>query len=96
MRTAGGETGEAPAIVADGVGRSFGSTVALAGIGLALDAGAVHALVGENGAGKSTFLGAIAGRVRVDAGGSRRSAAAAATATRGRRAPRGSARSTRS
>lgn len=71
MGTAGGEAvgaPAAPAIVADGVGRSFGPTVALADVGLALDAGAVHALVGENGAGKSTFLGAIAGRVRVDAG----------------------------
>lgn len=57
-----------PAIRAEKVGKSYGSTAALAAIDLALGSGAVHALVGENGAGKSTFLGAIAGRVRIDAG----------------------------
>ncbi len=68
MVTADGVLVDAPAIRAEGVGRSYGSTVALAGVALTLDAGGVHALVGENGAGKSTFLGAIAGRVRLDAG----------------------------
>lgn len=56
------------AILAEGVGKSFGSTVALADVGLRLAPGAVHALVGENGAGKSTFLGLVAGRISLDTG----------------------------
>src|SRR6185369_13935474 len=33
-----------------------------------ISAGSIHALIGENGAGKSTCLGAIAGRVQTDEG----------------------------
>ena len=42
---------------------SFGATQALRGIDLEVRAGEIHALVGENGAGKSTALGVIAGRI---------------------------------
>ncbi len=42
----------------------YGATTALGGIDLDVDAGEVHAVVGENGAGKSTLLRAIAGVVR--------------------------------
>jgi ABC-type sugar transport system ATPase subunit len=46
-----------------GVGKRYGAAVALRGIDLDVAAGTVHALVGENGAGKSTALGLLAGRV---------------------------------
>ncbi len=44
-----------------GVGKSFGGTVALQGIDLAVQTGRVHAFVGENGAGKSTLGKLIVG-----------------------------------
>ncbi len=42
--------------------------MALKGVSLDAETGKIHALVGENGAGKSTFLGVIAGRVVPSAG----------------------------
>ena len=55
-------------IEAKGLRKAFGGIVALGGASLAVRPGTVHALVGENGAGKSTALGAIAGRLQVDSG----------------------------
>ncbi|QLQ09738.1 MAG: sugar ABC transporter ATP-binding protein [Nocardioidaceae bacterium] len=46
-----------------GITKSFGATHALRGIDLDIPAGEIHALVGENGAGKSTALGILAGRI---------------------------------
>jgi ABC-type sugar transport system ATPase subunit len=43
--------------------RRFGGTLALTGVDLDVEAGTIHALVGENGAGKSTLLGIVAGRI---------------------------------
>lgn len=51
------------ALTLRGVGKSYGATRALDGIDLEIQAGTVHALVGENGAGKSTTLGIAGGRV---------------------------------
>jgi ABC-type sugar transport system ATPase subunit len=46
----------------------YGATVALKGVNLTIERGIIHALVGENGAGKSTFLNIAAGRVQASAG----------------------------
>src|SRR5438309_12116397 len=51
-----------------GVTMKFGATHALRGIDLDIRAGEIHALVGENGAGKSTALGVLAGRIAPTSG----------------------------
>jgi ABC-type sugar transport system ATPase subunit len=60
--------GDAPAIRLAGIVKRYGGTCALDGVDLEVGAGEVHALVGENGAGKSTCLGVLAGRVVPDDG----------------------------
>lgn len=56
------------AIGLDGVSRRFGATVAVDDVSFAIDAGSVHALLGENGAGKSTIVKMLAGLIEPDAG----------------------------
>ncbi len=51
-----------------GVTKSFGGTVAVRDVSLELRAGSVLALLGENGAGKSTCVKLLAGVYRPDAG----------------------------
>lgn len=51
-----------------GVEKRFGGAVALNGAHLSLRAGEIHALLGENGAGKSTMLKILAGVHECDAG----------------------------
>ena len=51
------------AVTFDGVSRDYAATRALCSADLTLTAGQVHAFVGENGAGKSTCLGVLAGRI---------------------------------
>lgn len=56
------------AIAAFDLVKSFGATKALQGASLEVNAGEVHALLGENGSGKSTFAKILAGIERSDQG----------------------------
>lgn len=51
-----------------GIRKTFGSTVALAGVDLEVRRGTLHALLGENGAGKSTLMAIAYGMLHPDAG----------------------------
>lgn len=50
-----------PLLVAKGLHKHFGGAVAVDDVSLTLSPGEVHAVVGENGAGKSTFMRMLAG-----------------------------------
>jgi ribose transport system ATP-binding protein len=50
-----------PLLLARNVTKIFGATVALKAFDLAVMPGQIHALIGENGAGKSTFIKVLAG-----------------------------------
>ena len=52
-----------------GLGRSFGSTVVLDGVDLALETGGVFGLLGPNGAGKTTTVRILTGVLRPDRAG---------------------------
>ncbi|TDP96670.1 sugar ABC transporter ATP-binding protein [Labedaea rhizosphaerae] len=58
----------APVVEAIGIAKRFGPTVALADGELTVAAGETHALVGRNGAGKSTMVGVLTGLLKPDAG----------------------------
>ena len=51
----------APVLALSAVTRRFGEIEVLHGVDLALQAGEVHALIGENGAGKSTIMKILGG-----------------------------------
>ncbi len=55
-------------IVCDGLVKRYGRKVALAGLDLEVPAGAIYALLGENGAGKSTAIRILTGLQPPDAG----------------------------
>jgi ABC-2 type transport system ATP-binding protein len=56
----------APVILARGLRKTFGATVALDGLDLAVEPGRILGLIGPNGAGKSTALNAILGLTRCE------------------------------
>jgi ABC-type sugar transport system ATPase subunit len=60
--------GTAASVQLRGIVKQFGAVEALRGVDLDLRGGEVHALVGENGAGKSTVVKILAGVHRPDLG----------------------------
>jgi len=57
-----------PILRMDGIGKVYGATRALDDVTFELRRGEVHALLGENGAGKSTMMKILSGAVAPDAG----------------------------
>ena len=55
-------------LTASGVSKRYGGIVALRCVDFAAAAGEVHAVLGENGAGKSTFIQVLSGAVAADGG----------------------------
>ncbi len=51
----------APIVEMRDIEKHFGSVIALAGVSVSVNAGEVHCLLGDNGAGKSTFIKTMAG-----------------------------------
>ena len=62
----------APALLLEGIRRTFGPVVALDGARLRIGRGEIHALLGENGAGKTTLVSVAAGSLRPEGGTIRR------------------------
>jgi ribose transport system ATP-binding protein len=59
---------KSPPLEVRDISKSYGPVRALQPTSFALQAGEVHALVGENGSGKSTVVGILSGAVRPDSG----------------------------
>jgi len=57
-----------PRLELTGISKSFPGVRALDGVALCVEAGSIHALLGENGAGKSTLIKIMTGVHRPDAG----------------------------
>jgi fructose transport system ATP-binding protein len=57
-----------PVLEARGLVKTFGHVVGLAGVDLQLSAGEVLAIIGDNGAGKSTIIKCLSGAMTPDAG----------------------------
>jgi ABC-2 type transport system ATP-binding protein len=60
-----------PVITASGLVKSFGSSLAVAGLDLTVAEGEVHGFLGPNGAGKSTTIRMLLGLIRPSAGTAR-------------------------
>ena len=57
-----------PLLEMSGIDKAYGGVPALRGVSFAVEAGEVHALIGQNGAGKSTLIKVLTGYARRDAG----------------------------
>jgi ribose transport system ATP-binding protein len=57
-----------PAVAHDRINKRYGATVALADASFSIGLGSMHALLGENGAGKSTVVKILSGIVQPDGG----------------------------
>ena len=66
MTAAAPET--SPILLAQGMHKRYGGVHALRGATLRVDPAEVHALMGENGSGKSTMLRILSGQIQPDAG----------------------------
>lgn len=62
-------TNDVPAIRLSRIRKAYGATVALDDVSVSIRPGTVHALLGENGAGKSTIVKVLSGLVSPDSGG---------------------------
>ena len=62
------ESSPTPVVELRGIGKSYGGVQAVAEVSFPIQAGTVHALVGENGAGKSTLVKILTGVVHPDDG----------------------------
>ena len=57
-----------PLLQLQGIGKRYGGVRALEDVDLTVRAGRIHAILGENGAGKSSLIKCMAGVVQPDAG----------------------------
>ncbi len=57
-----------PALLLDGVSRSYGAKLVLDRVGFSVPPGTIVGLLGANGAGKTTLFAVVAGYIRADAG----------------------------
>ena len=62
------QASDVPVLEVRGLGRQFGSVVALQDVDVALRAGEVTCVVGDNGAGKSVFIKMLCGLIRPSEG----------------------------
>src|SRR5260370_262895 len=62
-----GDSGRS-AVSVEHISKVYGATVAVDDVSFSIEAGKVHALLGENGAGKSTILKLLSGLVAPDSG----------------------------
>lgn len=68
VRSGGDSGADAVPVVASNLKRSFGETIALQSVSVAFHRGETHAIVGENGSGKSTFAKVLSGIIPPDSG----------------------------
>jgi len=55
-------------LIAENIWKSYGPVIALKGVSLKMDYNELVGLVGDNGAGKTTFIKILAGYLRPDKG----------------------------
>lgn len=61
-------TGGTPLLEIRALTKTFGATTALRDASLRIETGEIHALLGENGAGKTTMMSILDGLLRADSG----------------------------